>query len=523
MYRSEFALVACILPSLLTICASQQDKPPPKPPSSNGPSRLNQPEGQPGTMTGDPPSRGSPPPPPPPPAWLKCVAESSPEGRNSETIAAVLDIWCRNHEAVISCLMKEYSIAGEENPLDFFINLNFDAEMLRSRSKTICANLTKHTEKLTCTESANQTIQQECGRSFSGGVGHIFGLHKERNAPMEILKEIACDVTLQTTFCLRASLADCEVDVQTTLVNYYSLFTNESCVAQPQRPGPPEPEPVIARCARQAVSSVDLDPSQTQPTSVLDFLIIGIKTDCKTYEARYDCYRKELQNITNFRDFWLSLTFDYDNAVASQKEYCAKVEDTVISKLSDQCFQQAQEGLDACEAGFAKEMETIRDQWINDPEFDGLQLQTLACRTSVTRAACLDKAMEPCGQDVSRAMAVSEMGLLPNTCRDLLRQRPDTFPGHGGQVGEGESSKENMVDETNVEKSQKPMMKETPSYGDGKKMTDMRKTGMKDNNGMDEASKSKSDGGHNGCGHLPGITWYILVGLVSAINRLRFV
>ncbi|GFN81657.1 hypothetical protein PoB_000816300 [Plakobranchus ocellatus] len=52
--------------------------------------------------------------------------------------------------------------------------------------------------------------------------------------------------------------------------------------------------------------------------------------------------------------------------------------------------------------------------------------------------------MEPCVQDVSRAMAVSEMGLSPNTC-----QRP----GHGGQVEDGKkSSKENMVDETNMEK-----------------------------------------------------------------------
>ncbi|RUS76146.1 hypothetical protein EGW08_016089 [Elysia chlorotica] len=31
----------------------------------------------------------------PPPAWLRCVVQSSPEAKDSQGIAAVLDIWCR--------------------------------------------------------------------------------------------------------------------------------------------------------------------------------------------------------------------------------------------------------------------------------------------------------------------------------------------------------------------------------------------------------------------------------------------
>ncbi|GFR62653.1 hypothetical protein ElyMa_000135400 [Elysia marginata] len=447
----RLAVVVCVWLSVAGSSLGQQDKPSqPSSPSSPGseqqtPPNLNQPQGSSGEATGDSP-------PPPPPAWVRCVVQASPEGRNSEDIATVLDIWCRNYETIITCMDKELTDTSRgDNPLDYFVSLNFDPERLRTRSQAICSNLTKHGDKLMCTESANTTIQEDCGRTFNGGMGHIFGLHKERDAPTHILKEIACDVTLQTTFCLRASLASCEVEVQTTLVNYYSLFTNQSCIAQPQ--GPPEPEPIIARCARQAASSVDIDPAQSQPSSVLDFLILGINTDCKTYEARYNCYRKELQNITNFRDFWLSLTFDHDNAVASQKNYCGQVQDRVIKKLNDQCFQAAQEGLAACESGFANEMETIRDQWVNDPNFDGLQLQTLACGTSVTRAACLDKAMQPCGEDVARAMAVSEMGILPDTCRNLLRQRPDggstqgsTMPGMTGNDGsERENPQGNMA------------------------------------------------------------------------------
>lgn len=38
----------------------------------------------------------------------------------------------------------------------------------------------------------------------------------------------------------------------------------------------------------------------------------------------------------------------------------------------------------------------------------------------MTRAACLDTAMQPCGADVARAMAVSEMGILPDICRRLV-------------------------------------------------------------------------------------------------------
>ena len=53
--------------------------------------------------------------------------------------------------------------------------------------------IVEHSDKLMCTDSANKTIEEDCGRTFTGGMGHIFGLHKERDAPRHILTEIACE------------------------------------------------------------------------------------------------------------------------------------------------------------------------------------------------------------------------------------------------------------------------------------------------------------------------------------------
>lgn len=56
-------------------------------------------------------------------------------------------------------------------------------------------------------------------------------------------------------------------------------------------------------------------------------------------------------------------------------------------------------------------------------------------RTSVTRAACLDNAMQPCGLQVSRAMAISEIGILPDICRRLLAVKTPVRPGTAADVG----------------------------------------------------------------------------------------
>ncbi|CAG5117695.1 unnamed protein product [Candidula unifasciata] len=360
-----------------------------------------------------------------PPLWTKCTSGVSMEDVGNDNIAKVLHGWCENYETIISCLSNDITARKPDNPLDFFINLTFSNHTLRAKSATVCSKFKEKKNKLSCADAANQTMAGSCAADFSAGMMHIFSLSRDKALPESVLREVACDVTLQTTFCLKDTLSECDEDVQMVLLGYYSLFTNDTCVAKER---PAKLETVVSKCAREAAQTLSRDQSEPEPTSLLDFLILGLKTDCKTYSSRYDCYRRELTNITNFRDFWLSLTFDHTNAVSSQKAYCDQIEQHVIPRITSECFNKSQPGLAACEVGFGREVEAIREEWFKNPDFDGLQLQTLACRTSVTRAACLDNAMQPCGLQVSRAMAISEIGILPDICRRLLAVKTPVSP-----------------------------------------------------------------------------------------------
>ncbi|KAH9510007.1 hypothetical protein Btru_044820 [Bulinus truncatus] len=352
--------------------------------------------------------------------WLKCVGQ--PRSREEATVVSLLSSWCQQNETIVNCLSRDFTSSGGgvNNALDFFVNLTYSQQQLRRKSSALC----KKRDKLGCTATANQSYVTSCLGSFSSGLAHIFGLHNEKKLPLELLRDVACDVILQTTLCLRDSFTACDGEVQTVLVNYYSLFTNESCIAKfGQTSGSTHPETVVDKCAKEAAET--MPPNQHEPVSLRDFLILGLRTDCRTYPVRYGCYGRELGNITNFRDFWLSLTFDQANAMASQKTYCDQIETTVISKINEDCFSQAHPNLATCEIGFGRELEAIRDEWFGNSNLDGLELQTLACRTSVARAACLNHAMQPCGSEVASIMAVSEMGILPDICRQLLV--PETF------------------------------------------------------------------------------------------------
>ncbi|RUS76145.1 hypothetical protein EGW08_016088 [Elysia chlorotica] len=277
----------------------------------------------------------------------------------------------RDYEAIITCLDKELAEAKmPDNPLDYFVSLNFDADMLRSKSQVMCSNLTKHGEKLMWVE----------------------------------------------------------------------------CVCVPR-----EPEPIISRCAREAASSLEVNPSQAQPSSVLDFFILGIRTDCISYEARFDCYRRELQNITNFRDFWLSLTFDHDNAVASQRKYCGQVQ--------------------------------------------------------VTRATCLDQAMRPCGEDLARYMAVSEMGNLPDTCRSLLRPRS----GDKGETGESEMLP-GTIDQDRAGKERVPLGEINP-HSVGQTTETKKTTGVGVTGGTSSGSKSDGSSDKNGASALSSLLSVLFIAL----------
>ncbi|BFZ15093.1 hypothetical protein BsWGS_18132 [Bradybaena similaris] len=363
-----------------------------------------------------------------PPVWTKCTSGVNVEEVGNDNIAKVLNGWCENYETIISCLSRDMAAHVPDNPLDFFINLTFNNSTLRAKSAAVCSKFKEKKDKLSCADAANQTLAAACAADFSAGMMHILSLSREKALPQSVLREVACDVTLQTTFCLKDTLSECEDDVQMVLLGYYSLFTNDTCIAKER---PVKPETVVSKCAREAAQTLSRDQSEPEPTSLLDFLILGLKTDCKTYSTRYDCYRRELNNITNFRDFWLSLTFDHNNAASSQKAYCDQIEQHVIPQITSECFNKSQPGLAACEVGFGREVEAIREEWFKNPDFDGLQLQTLACRTSVTRAACLDNAMQPCGLQVSRAMAISEIGILPDICRRLLAVKTPVKPGSG--------------------------------------------------------------------------------------------
>ncbi|CAL1538143.1 unnamed protein product [Lymnaea stagnalis] len=355
------------------------------------------------------------------PVWLRCLGQVTRLGSSNESsVVSVLTNWCQNNETVVDCLSRDFAGAALDNPLDFFINLTFSEDQLRDKSVAVCSAFLDRKDQLGCAVPVNDSRVTQCLATLSSGLVHVFGLHREKNLPTELLREVACDVTLQTTLCLRDTLSGCDDEVQTTLINYYSLFSNESCIAKrgQDNNGLNQPETVVAKCAKEAAHSVLT--TQPDPVTLLDFLILGIRTDCQTFPTRYACYHRELDNITNFRDFWLSLTFDYDNAMASQKAYCGKIESQVISKVTEECFNQSHPKLARCEIAFGRELEAIREEWFNNSDLDGLELQKLACRTTLSRAACLDNAMQPCGLDVARVMAVSEMAILPDICRRLL-------------------------------------------------------------------------------------------------------
>ncbi|XP_035825055.1 uncharacterized protein LOC101850554 [Aplysia californica] len=348
----------------------------------------------------------------------------------------------RNYEAIVQCLSSEVGERSESNPLDFFISLNFDPENLRSKSKSVCAKLQASNDNLECAKDSNKTLASFCAAGFTRGLLDVFGLHKERRAPQDVLRGIACSVTKQTTFCIKDTLPGCSEDVRMTLIGYYSIFTNETCIAQPgeelpQRVPNKNPKTALVKCTQEAEEKLSSEQPEPKPTSLAELGILRLKTNCKTYMDRYTCYERELENITNFMDFWLSLTFDRINAENSQKNYCSLIDEHVIPKLTNECFEKSQPALDACEEGFVNEVETIRREWFNNTDFDGLQLQTLACRTSVIRATCFGNAMQHCGEDVARAMALSEMGVLPDICRRLLAQEDDRPPNQGKQPDSG--------------------------------------------------------------------------------------
>uniref|UniRef100_A0A2C9L5A3 Uncharacterized protein n=1 Tax=Biomphalaria glabrata TaxID=6526 RepID=A0A2C9L5A3_BIOGL len=349
--------------------------------------------------------------------WLRCVGQSRP--REETTVVNLLTSWCQQNETIVGCLSRDFGSSRLNNAFDFFVNLTFNQQRLRRKSVELCSRYQEKKDKFGCALTSNQSHASSCLGSFSSGLAHIFGLHTDKKMPLELLRDVACDVLLQTTLCLRDSLTACEEDVQTVLVNYYSLVYNDTCIAKfGQSSGTILPETVVDKCAKEAAER--MPSNQHEPASLRDFLILGLRTDCKTYPVRYECYGRELGNITNFRDFWLSLTFDYDNAMASQKTYCDQIETKVISKISENCFTQAHPNLASCEIGFGRELEAIRDEWFGNANLDGLELQTMACRTSMARAACLNHAMQPCGSEVATIMAVSEMGILPDICRQLL-------------------------------------------------------------------------------------------------------
>ena len=130
--------------------------------------------------------------------------------------------------------------------------------------------------------------------------------------------------------------------------------------------------------------------------------------------------------------------------------------------------------------------------------------------------------MQPCGEDMARAMAVSEMGILPDTCRSLLRQRPS-----GGQGQAGDSKMMPDMTDGEEKKPSGDVLGKVNPYPVGHTMGTKDKTGgasVSQSNMMEEDSNDDDDDdGKNGSSRSAVLPWLFLfcyllsIGLISVL------
>ncbi|XP_076468355.1 uncharacterized protein LOC143299111 [Babylonia areolata] len=376
---------------------------------------------------------GRPPPPPPLPVWVQCLSEVP----GGASLPELFSFWCSNYNKIVPCIAAGLPTEISHNPLDQFVQLHFDAEEMTNRSAQLCANFRGISSRVQCTQQNNASVERWCHDRFSQGQQYVFAVRSQRafDNDVNVYRELACQVINDTTGCLGLAMTGCDVEVKRHLLAFYAFFTNESCVADPTaeftlpEPPPPRPAPprdVVITCAQQVAENFTPAPP-SQNASQLDQLLYGVRQNCRTFEARYNCYDEELNKISSpsFRDIWLRFTFDSENAIRSQTQFCEAFEGGIADSLNEACYKATQPLLQQCEEEYGQSVVSIQDQWLND-KLDNIDLHKAACRTSLERAQCLKDAFTKCGETLAVAMYESEKGTLPRICLSLLPQNNTT-------------------------------------------------------------------------------------------------
>ncbi|KAK7097623.1 uncharacterized protein [Littorina saxatilis] len=379
------------------------------------------------------PSRGPQPPQEPSqlPVWAECLAKEPKDAPTNSSVASLFRHWCSNYNTVIPCVEAGLPTKAAQNPLDLFVKLHFDAELVRTRSVQLCQAFQGVSDRLQCVDQNNGSMEAWCKGRFSQGLQYVFAVQLQQafNNDANIYRQLACQVTEDTSGCLGAAMTTCDNEVKQHVLAYYGLFTNDTCLADPSEPyttpappptQQPPPRDVVITCAQRVAQTVPQATPLADNSTQLDQLVYGLRQNCRSFEARYNCYDEELDRITNptFRDVWLSFTFDSTNAIKSQKEFCQAFEGGVVGSLTDECYNKTQPRLRQCEDLYGQDVVTIQRQWAQS-QLDNVGVHQAACRTSMRRAFCLRDAFRLCGTPLAESMLASELGTLPDICFTL--------------------------------------------------------------------------------------------------------
>lgn len=365
------------------------------------------------------------------PVWAKCLSTAPIDPPADSSVVSLFRHWCSNYDTVIPCVTAGLTTAAANNPLDAFVKLHFDSATLRTRSDKLCPTFRGLGSRLQCAQQNNGTLEAWCRARFSQGMQYVFAMQMQKAFGDEpnVYKELACQVTEDTSGCQGAAMTTCDAEVKGHLIAYYSLLSNETCVADPTIPyttpaPPPASKPlsndVVVTCAQRVAQTVPFNETLAQNVTLLQQLTYGLRQNCRSFEARYNCYDEELDRISSpsFRDIWLSFTFDTANAIKSQKQFCQAFEGGVISQLNEECYKNTQPSLLRCEGQYGNAVVSLQRQY-TDRQLDDVSLHKSACRASLQRAFCLRDVFKQCSAALSETMLASELGTLPDICLTL--------------------------------------------------------------------------------------------------------
>lgn len=351
------------------------------------------------------------------------------------SLVGLFQTWCSHYDQVIPCLETGLKTDAARNPLDNFVKLHFDAAILRTRSADLCQAFQGRSSNLQCMQQNNATLEEWCRVRFSQGMHYVFGLQLQprQKFDVEVFKTLACHVTSDISGCVGAAMPTCSSDVKRDVLAYYALFTNETCIANPDdeyttpAPPPARPHDTVIACTRKVSETLQQNETLAEDASPLDQLLHGLKQNCRTFEARYTCYDEELTSVQNpsFRDLWLKLTFDRNNAVKAQKEFCDGFEGGVVGALNADCYNKTQPRLQECEIRYSRDVSGLEREWATR-RIDNVGLHQEACASSLRRAFCLRNAFQLCSEALADVMLDSELGTLPNICLTLLQDDETT-------------------------------------------------------------------------------------------------